>query len=135
MFIIMLFPLLGIGLFLVMPVPAALPLYVVGTGLAFLFHWAMMTSSRSRVTTGRRGMLGMNAEIVSWDGDSGEVRCHGEIWRARVAHVRTLRTGERVTVIACDGLTLTVDVPSLAGGTSGSRDRNQRTDFRKGVYS
>jgi len=117
MFFIMIFPVLGIGLFFVLPLPAALPIYLVVTGLSIVYHRAMMESPRPRVTTGRRGMIGLPAEVLSGEGRSGQVRCHAEIWSAESEGAREYKAGDQVTVVGCDGLTLRVrgPVPPVPG--------------------
>jgi membrane-bound serine protease (ClpP class) len=66
----------------------------------------LIRSRRERVTTGSEQLLGLEGEVVSWAGDKGRVRVHGEIWAARSRD--DLRAGEKVRVTGRDGLTLDV---------------------------
>lgn len=62
--------------------------------------------------TGRGGLVGEIAVVLSWDGTEGRVRCHSEIWRAWAPNVQTPRAGDRVKVVGFDGLSLQVE-PTL----------------------
>ena len=67
----------------------------------FWWRW----SHRRRSAVGAEALVGRTAEAV---GD-GWVRVHGELWRAVGA--TGLEPGERVRVLAVDGLTLVVERP------------------------
>jgi len=67
-------------------------------------------SRRRRPAVGSEALVGRQA-VVAVDCDpAGQVRIDGELWSARCA--RGCRAGERVTVVAVDGLTLTVEPAS-----------------------
>jgi len=67
----------------------------------------MLVRARRRpVVSGPEEMVGASGEVISWDGQSGTVRVHGEVWNARAA--RALDTGRAVRVEKIDGLTLVV---------------------------
>jgi membrane-bound serine protease (ClpP class) len=57
--------------------------------------------------TGAEQMIGIHGEVIDWDGNSGLVRTHGEIWAARGE--RALQSGDSVRVIGREGLTLVVE--------------------------
>lgn len=62
---------------------------------------------RYRVRTGAEGMVGERGEVIErLAGGAGRVRVRGEIWTARSEGV--IEPGERVRVVAVDGLTLEV---------------------------
>lgn len=107
--ILMVFPLVGLLLFFVLPWPVALLWYLVGLLVSVGLHWVMMRTMRMPVRTGRRGMIGQQASVVSWRGDRGRVRCHDEIWWAVASGAGELNAGERVRVVDVDGLTLLVE--------------------------
>lgn len=73
-----------------------------------------ITARRHAVVSGREQMIGAEATVLEWSGGSGWVRVRGERWRATAE--RALAAGERVRVVAIDGLTLDVaakdDVPT-----------------------
>ena len=52
-------------------------------------------------------MIGIEAEIIDWNGDHGHVRVLGEIWSARAN--RALNPKDKVRIVARQGLTLTVE--------------------------
>jgi membrane-bound serine protease (ClpP class) len=74
----------------------------------FVVVVGMLVRSRRRaVVTGAEALPGAAGEVVSWDGTEGRVRVLSEIWRARAAV--PLAAGDRVKVIARDGLTVVVE--------------------------
>ena len=68
---------------------------------------AAVRAHRLRVVTGEGGLLGSPGEVLTWDGQEGHVRVHGERWRARAAG--QLAPGQRVRVVARDRLVLAVE--------------------------
>nr|MBA3479619.1 nodulation protein NfeD [Lautropia sp.] len=76
-----------------------------------------MRSLRYKVTAGQEAMLGTRAEVMDWSGLRGHVFVHGERWNATAS--RSLEVGQRVKVVALDGLSLLVAVDdNRNGGTS-----------------
>ncbi len=67
----------------------------------------LLRSRRAKVASGSEELIGLRAEVLSWSGDSGRIRVHGEIWAARSG--KQFAPGNGVTVIARDGLTLMVE--------------------------
>lgn len=59
-----------------------------------------------RVVTGREGLIGMQGEVLEWEGNSGFVHVDGERWAARSKE--GLEVDEIVKVTAVNGLVLTV---------------------------
>jgi len=77
-------------------------------GLLFtLFALLIAKSLRSKVTTGREGLIGLDVEIAEDLTPEGMVKCHGEIWKARTTG-ETLRKGSPAVVTSIDGITLIV---------------------------
>ena len=68
---------------------------------------AAVRAHRLRVVTGEGALLGSPGEVLTWDGQEGHVRVHGERWRARAAG--PLAPGQRVRVVARDRLVLAVE--------------------------
>lgn len=62
---------------------------------------------RYRVTTGAEGLIGSIGEVIEECDPRGRIRLRGEIWHARCSEGAGV--GERVRVIAVDGLTLEVE--------------------------
>jgi membrane-bound serine protease (ClpP class) len=64
------------------------------------------TSHRRKVSTGREELVGSRGTVTEWSGTSGAIHIHGERWRARSDG--PLAPGDRVEVVAVDGLVLEV---------------------------
>ena len=78
------------------------------SAMLFLFVGMMMMRARRRaVVSGPEEMIGMTGEVVSWSGQSGRVRTHGEVWQAR--GTSELAPGSQVRIRQLDGLVLLVD--------------------------
>lgn len=80
---------------------------LVSAGLFLLVMILLVRARRRGVVTGPEEMVGSKGQVIEWDGHSGRVRVHGEVWRARAA--RTLHPGRRIRVADIDGLTLVVE--------------------------
>ncbi|MCR5346310.1 MAG: nodulation protein NfeD [Fretibacterium sp.] len=88
---------------------------IVGTALALgicflLFAVLIVRGLRRKVATGTQGMVGLEVEAVSdvrAEPEGGQVRCHGELWKARTQE-GLLPAGSGGIVTAVDGLTLIV---------------------------
>jgi len=93
----------GIGLSLAVVVGGT----VVTAGF-FLLTLALLLRSRHRpVMTGGEALIGADGTAVDWAGTEGRVRVMGEIWHARAN--AAVVPGAHVTVVARDGLVLTVE--------------------------
>jgi len=68
---------------------------------------AAMQARRRPSMTGAEQVIGAQARVIDWEGESGNVRFNGEIWAARSA--RPLQAGATVRVVGRDGLTLVVE--------------------------
>ncbi|MCI4678161.1 nodulation protein NfeD [Rhodoblastus acidophilus] len=98
-----------------------LPLGVIGAATAVSAAFILVALSaiwraqRRRVATGDPGLLGDIGEVLAWRDFEGEIRVHGERWRARAATV--LAPGQCVSVVERRGLTLLVEAerPSSNG--------------------
>lgn len=124
MMLIMSLPLLGVGLFFVLPFAAALPSYLVLVGFSALYQWLMMGAMRLPARTGREKMPGSFAVVRNWAGNSGQVVHDGEVWLAQTKEKQSFARGEKVAVIRTSGLKLWVS-PVLGSGkgikSSGSK--------------
>ncbi len=88
--------------------PLIAGLAIASLGLAALVAQVAVRSFRHKVMAGQEAMLGARAEVVDWSGLSGHVFLRGERWNATAD--RALQVGQRVRIIAMDGLTLGVAV-------------------------
>jgi membrane-bound serine protease (ClpP class) len=66
-----------------------------------------MRARRRPVMTGSEEMIGSTGEVVHWDGGTGRVHVHGEIWAAESGAM--LAMGQKVRVVGRTGLTLAVE--------------------------
>jgi membrane-bound serine protease (ClpP class) len=81
-------------------------LALAGLGIGLLVARLAVGSFRHRVTAGQEAMLGARAEVTDWSDLRGHVFLHGERWNA--TSFQPLQAGQRVRVVAIDGLTLAV---------------------------
>lgn len=86
---------------------------LVSAGCFVLMMTLLMRARRRPVVTGQEQMIGGSGRVLDWDGRSGRVRLHGEIWQATAPE--SLDPGSRVRVEKIDGLTLVVR-PDNEGG-------------------
>jgi membrane protein implicated in regulation of membrane protease activity len=70
-----------------------------------LYAWKRFLD-RYRVRGGAEGMIGERAEVIEACDPAGRVKLRGEIWAARAEAGEAFAVGERVRVIAVDGLQL-----------------------------
>jgi membrane-bound serine protease (ClpP class) len=70
------------------------------------FFWVHL-SRRRRIQMGAETLIGAKAQVVSECRPLGQVRIHGELWRAHCG--RGAAPGETVRVVGREGLTLLVE--------------------------
>jgi len=93
-------PSLQISWAVILPVVAASALlFIVTVTVAMRAH-------RGKVDTGKEGLIGMHAEAKTDIGEDGQVFLRGEYWNAQSDE--HIAKGEKVTVVAVDGLRLKV---------------------------
>ncbi len=83
----------------------------IALGICFgLMAYFIVKGLRRKVSTGRQGMIGLTVEIISDVGANvtGQVKCRGEIWRAKSETEETIPVGHEGTVKAIDGMTLII---------------------------
>jgi len=110
--------LLAIPLLILLPSPWNLVAFLVLVPLWVLelLGWNRTVKRRRRVV-GAQTLIDKEAVAISPCAPDGQVRVDGEIWQARCA--AGARTGDRLRVIARDGLTLIVE-PAPAVGAAPS---------------
>ncbi len=104
--ILLFIPLLALVLFIFLPWPLALPLYLpiaIGSSIAF---WKAMQALRKPSVTGKGAMIGDQAVVVEVMRDELEVHYQGENWRAAAS--QPMHRGQKVIIKGVDGLTLLV---------------------------
>jgi membrane-bound serine protease (ClpP class) len=99
-------PLFGLGLFAVLPFDAALPLYGIVLAVSAFLYVVIGKALRLPVQTGTEGMVGTEAEVIQALKPRGVIRLRNELWSAK--GVEPIKKGEKVIIIAVDGLVATV---------------------------
>jgi len=107
MFILMALPLLALPVFWLLPIVQAVPAYIVGVLLSLWMFWLMGRNKKYRIVTGREGMIGEEAEIVSKPtsgrGKQYMIRVEGELWT--VSSNDDMEPGDKVIITAIEGNT------------------------------
>lgn len=101
-----LFPLAGLLLFLFLPLPVALAVYLPLAGLSAFAGLKIIEAMRQPASTGAEGMRGAEGIVVTANGRQGVVRVRGELWKAVAPEALT--PGARVTIEELKGLTALV---------------------------
>jgi len=109
MMLIMSLPLLGLGLFDVLPFWTALIAYLAALGFFAVNQCLMMGAMRLPVRTGPEKMAGTRAAVLDWHGNTGQVIREGEIWQAESKDKRSFVRGQRVAISRMSGLRLFVE--------------------------
>jgi membrane-bound ClpP family serine protease len=103
----LLLPLVGLGVFWLLPLPLAVPAYLAILLVSVAVYVLALRAVHRAVQTGAEGMAHRVGRVIDADGARGRVEVAGEIWNAVAAE--PLRRGERVEVVGVgDGLTLRV---------------------------
>jgi membrane-bound serine protease (ClpP class) len=95
-------PVLGLGLFLILPWPIALLLYLTLVAFSVWLYAKIMQSMHRPVVTGSEGLLGRVTEV----GPDGSLTLGGEHWL--IAERDGLTPGQRVRIVGLRGLHLEV---------------------------
>jgi len=85
---------------------------VVSIGFLAIALAAVMRAHRRTVVIGDSALVGREAEVLTWNGEEGDVQVLGERWRARSS--AKLAPGQRVRVVARRDLLLLIE-PEPAG--------------------
>lgn len=104
--LIFLIPVIGLGVFLLFPFEAALPLYVVILATSALLYFVIWRALRLPIQTGAEGMIGKEARVVQDLNPDGVIQLWNELWSARSRE--PIAKGERVIILAVNGLVATV---------------------------
>jgi membrane-bound serine protease (ClpP class) len=104
--VLLLTPLLGLGLFVVLPWPVALPSYLVVAATSLLLYVKIIRSMRRPVETGQEAMLGATVTVTRRMASEGQVRYFNELWSA--VSEQKLAVGDRARIVGIDGMRLVV---------------------------
>ena len=118
MIILMFLPLIALPVFWFLPAAEAAPIYIVGIILSFWMFWLMRRNKRYRIVTGREGLVGQEADVVSTSVVNGKtaytILVEGELWTAR--SIDDVKPGEKVVITAVEGNAPLVQRPSDNAG-------------------
>ena len=106
---ILLLPVIGLGAFAIFPLEVALPLYGLVVGISALLYLVVWRALRLPTQTGIEGMIGKEAEVLQELTPDGVIRHRNELWSAEA--VEPIGQGEKVIILAVDGLVATVRRP------------------------
>jgi len=105
--LLLMMPLFGLGLFLVLPWPVALPLYLVVDALSLILYAKIRQGMRQPVRTGREGMQGGTVTVVhKVTPQGGQVRYHNELWDA--VSQEWVPEGDQARIVGMRGMQLVV---------------------------
>ncbi len=87
---------------------------IVGVVLAISIFFLMaitliLRTMRNKASSGREGLVGSFAEAIEDLEPEGMVRCHGEIWKARIKGDQNIKKGTVARVVKIEGLVLLVE--------------------------
>jgi membrane protein implicated in regulation of membrane protease activity len=103
-------PLIGIVAFWLLPLPLALPVYLVILLVSGLMYWLVARTMKKRPTYGVEALIGAEARVVSKLGPHADaqylVKVRGEIWSANSRD--DLQPDEMVRISSVYGLTLQI---------------------------
>jgi membrane-bound serine protease (ClpP class) len=105
--LLLVMPLLGLGLFVFLPWPIALPLYLIVDALSLFLCAKVRQSMHQPVRTGGEAMIGQMVTVAAIAGHGPQVRYHNELWGA--VSERRLSLGEQGRIVAIRGLKLVVE--------------------------
>jgi len=100
-------PLFGLAVFLVLPIAAAMPVYLLLSAISLFIYAKIMRALGAPVAVGREGLVGREALVASNLHPKGLVRYRGELWTATCK--RTASPGDRVRIVAVHRNTLLVE--------------------------
>lgn len=100
-------PIFGLAVFLVLPVGAAAPIYLMISAISLLIYTKLVKALHAPVAVGREGMIGGEALAASSLHPKGVVRYRGALWTATCS--KAVSPGERVRILAVDRTSLAVE--------------------------
>ncbi|MHC1791076.1 NfeD family protein [Solidesulfovibrio sp.] len=98
----------GLSLSLILPTVLGVSAILIGAA------WILAKAQRQKPRTGVETLIGRRATVRRWDGQSGKVFVHGEIWDARLvpeANGAVVAPGQDIVITGFDAFTLLVTVP------------------------
>jgi len=100
--VVLALPILGLGLFAVLPFWTALPLYGLIVAASVLLVFPGIKALKSPVQTGREAMIGAEGRVVREITSEGLIQIRNELWTA--SSDEPITVGEIVSVVELQGL-------------------------------
>ncbi len=97
-------PVIGLGLFAILPFQLALPTYLVLFAISAVIWWKVSQAMHIPVQSGFEAMDGKSVRVRSWNGREGRVLYRGELWTARTRDPDPPRPGATVRIVDTEGL-------------------------------
>ncbi len=91
-------PLFGLGVFLVLPIAAAVPVYLIISTISLFIYAKIVKALHAPVATGHEHMIGKQALVVSALKPAGLINYRGELWTA--ISKEPLRPGDPVRIVS-----------------------------------
>jgi len=106
-------PVFALPLFWMLPLHAALPVYLFVVGVSMLLYYKIYQAMRARVCSGREAMLGETGVVLNKIAPEGKIQYATEIWNA-VSMDRKFLEGEKVVISGFSyGLRVIVEEPPV----------------------
>lgn len=99
-------PLAALSVFWFLPLPVALPTFLVIAAANAAFYWYLYKGNNRPVLTGAEEMQCAIGKVLGANGRSADVWVHSELWSAQ--YDGELSEGDLVQVVGMDGLRLRV---------------------------
>jgi len=100
-------PVLGLIVFLILPLPIAAASYVVILGVSVALYWAVTNAMHQPLRNGIAALTGEEACVVEARGSECRVETHAEIWWAIASD--SVRVGQEVRIAGAKGLKLEIE--------------------------
>ena len=94
------YPFLKVSLSIIIPAVVAV------SAITIFFITKAIETHRSKIKTGKEGLIGETAVALDDFDKKGKVFCHGEIWAAYNINADTIKKDQEVTVVRVEGLRL-----------------------------
>lgn len=99
-------PLAGLSVFWFLPLPIALPVYLLIGAATAAFYWYLYKGNGGPVLTGAEEMKRAVGKVLATNGRLADVWVRSELWSAQ--YEGELRAGDLVQVVGMEGLRLRV---------------------------
>lgn len=100
-------PLIGLGVFVFLPLKTALPIYLVAVLLSAIVYYKLMKSMKLPIRGGWEEIIGSVAKVVEDIAPEGKIWYKNEVWTA-TSH-ENLARGKKVRILGFEGMKVIVE--------------------------